>query len=116
MALVAVRKLKGRKRKKASNGRAVRLSDELLNYIHPRIKGLRSYDAYFRKVFGLDDWRGNPQPLVEGCLEVTTGQFFIKTGTWPEVEAVANGAAVIEAVKRKTKKVNKPLRLREISQ
>lgn len=103
------RKLKARKRsRRAVTGKPVRLSNLMLNYLAPRMKGLRSYDAYLRKAFGLPDWRGNKQPLVEGYLEVTTGKFYV-------VEAEANGAAVVEAVKRKTKKVNKPLRMREIA-
>lgn len=108
------RKLKTRKRR-VSSGRAVRISNAVINYLEKRRQGLRSYDALLRRMFGLEDWRGNPQPLVEGCLEVTTGKFFLKTTNWDDVEAQANGAAVIAAVARKTKKVNKPIRLREIA-
>lgn len=110
------RRLKVRKRsRRAITGKPVRLSNLMLNYLAPRIKGLRSYDAYLRRAFGLPDWRGNKQPLAEGCLEVTSGKFYLKIDSWDEVEAEANGAAVVEAVKRKTKKVNKPLRMREIA-
>lgn len=114
---VIPRKLRRRKtkRKRRVTGRAVRLSNELLAVIEPRRKQNRSYDALFRKILGLPAWDGTPQPLLEGCLEVTAGRFFIKTGTWDDVEADANGAAVSAAVRNKTRKVNKPIRMREIA-
>jgi hypothetical protein len=65
-------------------------------------------------MLGLDDWRGNPQPLVEGCLEPTTGRFFIKHKDWDQAEEDAYEVAILEAAKKKTRKVNKPIRLREI--
>lgn len=110
----AGRKLKARKRRHLT-GKPVRLSNELLRYLAPRIKDLRSYDAYFRRVFGLPDWQGRPQTLVEGCLEVGSGQFFLKEAAWDEVEARANGAAVVAKVKLRLTKVPKPIRMREIA-
>ena len=112
-----MRKLKARKRRKRHiTGKPVRLSNELLSYLDRRIRGSRSYDAYLRKVFGLADWQGEPQPLIEGCLEVSTGQFFSKEqDSWDEVEATANGAACVAKVALKLKKVPKPIRLREIA-
>jgi hypothetical protein len=108
------RRLRTRKRK-ASSGRAVRLSNALLDFLEPRRRGLRSYDAYFRRVFGLPDWKGDPQQLLEGCLEVTTGRFFPKTTGWDQAEEDAYEVAILEAAKKKTKKVNKPIRMREIA-
>ncbi len=110
---MAERKLK-QKRKRRSSGRAIRISNAVVAYLEKRRLGIRSYDALLRRLFGLDDWRGNPQPLAEGVLEVTTGRFYLRTGSWDMVEAEANGAAVVAAVKLKTKKVNKPIRMREI--
>lgn len=108
-----------RAKRRAPSGRAVRLSNELLNYIEPRRKGIRSYDAYFRRVFGIDDWHGNPQTLVEGCLEVTTGRFFLKKENWDQAETDANEVAIIEAARKRVQgqpaKVNKPIRMREIA-
>lgn len=111
---MAARRLRS-KRKKRPEGRAVRLSKLALDYVETRRQGYRSFDAWFRKQFGLPDWRGNPQPLVEGMLEVTSGRFILKTSDWASVEAEANGAAVVEAAKLKTKRVRKPLRMREIA-
>jgi hypothetical protein len=89
----------------------------MLNYLSPRMKDSRSFDAYLRRTYGLPDWRGNPQPLVEGYIEVTTGRFFLKTdnGGWEKAEADAYELAITEAARLKTKKVNKPIRVREIA-
>lgn len=102
------------KRKRRYSGKAIRLSNDLLAWMDARRRGHRSYDAFLRRYFGMPDWRGTPQPLIEGVLETTSGQFFLRTGTWAQAEAVARGAAVVEAARRRTRKVNKPLRMREL--
>lgn len=109
------RKLRAR-RKRTYSGRAVRLSNDLIKVLdRERRRGtVRSYDALLRRIFGLPDWRGNPQTLIEGFLETTGGEFILKTNSWDEAEAVANGRAVQEAVKRRTRKVSKPIRMRQI--
>lgn len=111
------RKLTGRRRRKKQTdyGRAVRLSDLLLNFVERRREGMRSYDAWFRKQFGLPDWKGNLQPLIEGYLETTTGQFFLRTNSWDEAEQAAYEVSILAAAKAKVKKINRPIRMREIA-
>lgn len=111
------RRLKTKKlrKRREPTGRAVRLSNALLDFIEPRRKGIRSYDAFLRRHFGLPAWDGTEQPLVEGCLEVTTGQFFLKKESWDQAETDAMEEAIFAAAKAKTKKVNKPIRMREIA-
>lgn len=109
--------LKGRKRKKASKGHVIRVSDLTLDYINKqRLNNRRlSHDAYLRSAFGLPDrnseaqWRkdGRPCLVVEGWLEVTTGQFYLD-------EKDANGASIVEAAKLKTYRNKKPIHMREI--
>lgn len=114
------RALKHKKRRKREpKGRAVRLSNELLAFIEPKRKSLRSYDAFFRKVFGLPAWDGTEQPLLEGCLETTTGRFFLKTENWDQAEKDAYEVSITEAAKHKVltgkpRVPNKPIRMREI--
>lgn len=60
-----------------------------------------------RRMFGLPDRKGTEQRLVEGWLEITTGKFYL-------AEDEARGASVMAAAKAKTKKVNQPIRMREV--
>lgn len=74
-----------------------------------------SYDAYMRQVLGLPtrrveaDWlaAGRPQLLLEGWIEVNTQRFYLS-------QAEANGAMVVAAARRRTKKTDKPVRVREV--
>lgn len=100
------RALPGRKRKKASKGRIIRVSDRVYSHLNKN-RAKRSFDELFRKMFGLPDREGTPQPLVEGWIEITTGQFFLD-------EADARGASVVAAARAKTKNVNKPIKVREL--
>lgn len=109
-----IRKLRNRKRRKNS-GRPVRLSNAVLECIRHKLQDSRSVDAYFRRVFGLPDWRGNEQPLIEGCLEPTTGRFFLKQTDWEQTEQAAYETAMLEAARLRTRKVLKPIRMREIA-
>lgn len=98
------------RRKFASKGRPVRLSDDIYNLLdkkRSRFTKRLSFDCLLRRVFGLPNRRGEPQPLVEGWLEVNSGKFYLD-------EADARGAAVIEAARARTKKVKRPLRMREV--
>lgn len=107
----ATKVLRGR-RKKASKGRVIRLSDDVLAYFENKrgdgkTKNARSWDEFFRRVFGLPKRSGEEQILVEGWLEINTGLLFL-------TEAEARGRAVMEAVKQGKKTVAKPIRMREV--
>lgn len=112
---MAERKLKSRRRKKASKGKSIRVSDLVYSTLDKIRKG-RSWDSLFRKLFGFPDRAGNEQPLVEGILETMTGQFFLKLPgiTWEQLEEDAFEIAIITAAKRGAKRVSKPLRMKEI--
>lgn len=109
----SVRKLPNRK-KRASKGRAIRVSDLVWDTLNRN--RVSSWDVLMRKILGLPKRDGTPQPLVEGILEVTTGKFFLKTPdkSWGDLETDAYEVAILEAAKLKTKRVHKPIRVREI--
>lgn len=106
-----------RKRKKASKGHVIRVSDLVRASLDSRRLNNRSlsHDSYLRGVLGLPDrtheqqWiaAGRPPILTEGYIEPLSGRFF-------EDEADANGAMIVEAAKRKTKKWVKPIRVRQV--
>lgn len=100
------RLLKSRKRRKASKGRVLRVSDAVYSYLNQR-RANRSFDCLLRTIHGLPDREGIPQPLIEGWLEITSGRFFFD-------EADARGEAVMAAARAKSKTVNKPLKMREV--
>ncbi len=114
---MAEKLLKNRKRKKASKGKPIRLSDLVLGVLDKQRQNNTklSYDAYLRKLLGLPkrgneaQWieDGRPMYVLEGWVEVNTQKFYLD-------EADANGAAVLEAAKRKRKKFDKPVRVREV--
>lgn len=98
------------RRKRASKGRLIRVSDEVFNLLHKkraRFSKRMSWDCLLRRMFGLPTRKGDPQPLVEGWLEVNTGQFYLD-------EAEARGASVVAAARAKTKKCKQPLRMKEV--
>lgn len=109
------RKLPSRRRRKANKGRILRVS----NFVYDTLDKLRrnqSWDSTLRKHFGLPDRLGNTQFLVEGVLETMTGAFFLKLPetTWESLEERAYEIAIVTAAKRATKKVSRPLRMREL--
>lgn len=103
---MSVKVLKTR-RKRASKGSPIRISDEVRAFLEKKRQGRSSFDSLFRRMFGLPNRKGEPQPLLEGWLEVNTGRFYFE-------EADARGASVIAAAKAKTKKVKQPIRMREV--
>ena len=96
------------RRKRASKGRVIRVSDEVWNLLQKKRQGRLSWDTLLRRMLGLPKRNGEPQPLVEGWLEITTGRFFLD-------EAEARGEAVMAAARAGTKKVNQPIRMRELA-
>ncbi len=102
--------LRNRKRKPASKGRVIRVSDDVWKYLQLRRRkdGRESHDCLLRRTFGLDQRNGDPNPLLVGWVEVNTGKFFLD-------EADARGASIQAAVKRGIRKVDKPIRVREIA-
>lgn len=111
---MAERKLPARKRK-FSKGSAIRVSDLVYANLDKGRRG-RSWDSFFRKLFGLPDRLGNEQPLCEGMLETTTGLFLLKLPgtTWNELEETAYKAAHNAAAQKQSKRIEKPLRMREV--
>ncbi len=103
---MAEKVLRSRRRRKASKGRVLRVSDDVFAYLN-RKRAKRSFDCLFRTLLGLPDREGIPQPLLEGWLEITSGRFFFNA-------AEARGEAVMAAARAKSKSVNKPLKMREV--
>ena len=101
--------LRNRKRKKASKGKPIRVSDLVYNTLNSQRLNKRSlsWDAFMRIILGLPNRKGEVKPLLEGWLEVNSGQFYLN-------EKDANGAAVVLMAKKKTKKYLKPIRMREV--
>lgn len=113
--MVSERKLVNRK-KRFSKGRAVRVSDLVYETLDKQRRG-KSWDVLFRKLLGLPDRAGNPQTLVEGMLEATTGMFLLKLpgATWSELEETAYKIAHKAAERKRSKRIEKPLRMRELA-
>lgn len=109
------KKLPSRKRKKASKGREIRISDLVYSTLDPLRKN-HSWDSLLRKLLGLPDRAGNEQILVEGMLEVMTGKFLLKTKeiSWHKLEEDAYEIAFLAAAKKGAKRVSKPLKMREL--
>ena len=107
------RKLKNRRRR-APKGKLIRVS----NLVYETLDGQRrsrSWDALMRRMLGLPDRAGNPQPVAEGMLEVHSGVFLLKLpdATWREVESVAVKMAERIASKKKVR-LELPVKMREI--
>lgn len=98
--------LKGRRRK-VNKGRVIRISEQVFIYLEKK-RAARdiSFDSLFRMIFGIPKRDGSPNPLLTGYLEVTTRKFYLDEGE-------ARGVACLEAARRKTKRVNKPIKMRE---
>lgn len=111
---MAERKLPIR-RKRASKGAVIRLSDRIYNLLDIQRRG-RSWDSLFRRLLGVEDRAGNPQPLIEGVLETSTGKFLLRhvDTTWEKLEEDAYEIAILEAAKAKSKRISKPIRMREL--
>lgn len=108
------RKLRNRK-KKASLGRVIRVSDPVYETLNVQRRG-RSWDWLMRRLLGLPDRAGNEQRLVEGVLEVLTGKFFLKEPSiaWGSVEQDAYEVGFVAAAKQNRKYVPKPIKLKEL--
>lgn len=102
---MAERVLRNRRRK-ASKGKLIRVSDEIYALLN-RNRSRASWDCLLRRIFGLPNRKGEPQPLLIGWLEVNTGQFYLE-------EAEARGASVMVSAKAKTKKFRQPIKMREV--
>lgn len=109
-----VRKFKVRKRKRKFNrdfpGHVIRVSDDVWRMLRAeREEPSESIDSVLRRLFGMPDRRGCPQPLLEVWLEQYSGQTFAD-------EADAKGAAAIQAARRKRRNISQhPIKLREIA-
>lgn len=113
-------KILGNRKVKADKGKVVRISTEVWNIFQKKrvASKNRSWDSLFRRILGLPARDGADRaPLIEGYLEVTTGRFFLAQGTSAKAleaaEQDAHELAIIEAARAKTKRVHKPIRLRE---
>jgi hypothetical protein len=108
------RTLKGRRRR-ASKGRHFRVSDLVYKVLDKQRHGL-SWDSMMRRMLGLPDRNGAPQPLVEGVLEVHTGTFILKGPDvpWPDAETIAHRIALRADYKRHIHANDRPVRMREL--
>lgn len=113
-AVASERKLRNRKRK-ASVGRVIRVSDLVYGELDAQRKG-RSWDWFMRRVLGLPDRAGNEQILIEGVVELLTGKFFLKEPSiaWGAVEQNAYETGFIAAARTGKRRVPKPLKVREL--
>lgn len=103
---MSVKVLKTR-RKRASKGSPIRISDEVRGILEKKRQGRISFDELLRRMLGLPDRKGERRAILEGWLEVNSGHFYFD-------EAEARGASVIAAAKAKTRKVKQPIRMREV--
>lgn len=113
-AVASERKLRNRK-KKASLGRVIRVSDLVYETLDAQRKR-RSWDYHLRRLLGLPDRAGNEQVLIEGVLEILSGKFFLKEPSiaWGDVEQDAYETGFVAAAKLKRRYVPKPIKLREL--
>lgn len=111
---MAVRKLPNR-RKRATKGRVIRISDQVYKVLDEQRKR-KSWDSFIRKLLGLEDRQGNSQRLIEGMVETVTGKFILKDDhiTWEKLEEKAYEIGILAAAKMKLKRIDKPLRMREL--
>lgn len=111
---MAERKLQSRRRR-ADKGKSIRVSTALFKIIDKSRRG-KSWDSFFRILFGIPDRAGNEQPLIEGMLETMTGRFFLKLPDkpWDKLEEDAYEIAIMTAAKRGAKRVSRPLKMREL--
>lgn len=111
---MAERKLSNR-RKRSDKGEVIRVSRLVYEALNSARRA-RSWDSYFRRMFGFPDRNGNEQTLIEGMLEVQTGTFVIKCddATWAEVEELVYKLAWKRAEQLKSKRIEKPLKMREL--
>ena len=112
--ILGIRKRRSTMTRKRDVGQTLRISHAVFNYLNQRRlndktrKGRPpSWDTFFRKFLGLPTRSGSPQPLVEGFLETDTQVLYL-------TEAEAAGAAVVQAARKKTKRINKPIKMREV--
>lgn len=115
--------IKVRKRKKASKGHVIRVSDLVLNYIDARRNNRRklSCDSYLRLIMGLPDragekaWleAGRPVLLLEGYVDgFTTDK--ARTATFYKFAKDANGTMIMKLAKKEITKQFKPIKVREV--
>jgi|SRR5690606_32047804 len=97
----------GRTRARASKGKTIRLSDEVIAVLRKH-QGRRSFDVILRDLLGLPQRvKAEHKPLLTGYVVPETGEFFLTEGE-------ARGAAVVAAAKAGRNKVSKPIRVREV--
>lgn len=113
-AVGSERKLSSRKRR-FSKGKAIRVSDLIYDLLNRERRSL-SWDCFLRRVFGQPDRAGNEQPLIEGVLEAVSGRFLLRLPdqSWRKLEEDAYEIAFLSAAKQRLKRVDRPIRMREI--
>lgn len=96
-----------REKKYRRKGRIIRVSQEVYAYLERKKQGTISWDSLFRKIFGLPNRKGLKQPLTEFYFVPSTGRAFQKLSE-------ARGAAIVDAVRKGSRKPDKPIRMREV--
>ena len=108
------RKLPNRRRPK-SKGRLIRVSHHVYDALNIGRDEL-SWDDWLRWLFGLPDKKGVRQPMVEGLLEATSGQFFLRMPdtSWEDLNGLVKKVAAQIALNKNMPRPEKPIRMREI--
>ena len=111
-----IRVFKSKRRKKATVGQVIRVSDVVHAELMEKRSSNQSWDVFFRKMLGLPDRYGKQQNLIEGVLEVISGKLLLKVPgkTWDILEEDAYEIAFLTAAKRGMKKISRPIKMREI--
>lgn len=93
--------------KKKRYGRVLKVSQESYTYLRKKKKKGEGFDATIRRIFGLKDKKGNPQPLKKYWLLERPEPTIFAT------QSEARGEAMIRAAMDGKRKAEKPKRMRE---
>jgi len=96
-------------KKKKPRGKVIKLSLELSAYLKSRMSRGEGYDAVIRRLLGLPTRKGEPQGLAEFYVVPNDGKPIIRLTL-----AEARGDAILQATKKKLKKAERVLTVREV--
>lgn len=94
------------KKLQKDDGKPIRISNEVLRILSPKLKTRESYDSLLRRLLGLPKKNGTPQELEVFWVLPVALQVFRKPDE-------AKGAAVLNAVKSGKKKAERAVKVME---